>query len=64
MCARLAAIEAPTRWCCSGILFRRPIGRGWTTKPRVAAVRCPTLIVQGENDRLGPLDVFYNALHA
>jgi predicted alpha/beta-hydrolase family hydrolase len=23
----------------------------------LAAVRCPTLIVQGENDRLGPLDV-------
>jgi predicted alpha/beta-hydrolase family hydrolase len=57
MCARLAAIEAPHAL----VLLGHPISPPNRPRPddeaALAAVRCPTLIVQGENDRLGPLDV-------
>jgi predicted alpha/beta-hydrolase family hydrolase len=57
VCARLAAIEPPDAL----VLLGHPIAP--PTRPRpddeaaLAAVRCPTLIVQGDRDRLGPLDV-------
>jgi predicted alpha/beta-hydrolase family hydrolase len=57
MCARLAAQEPPRAL----VLLGHPISPPNRPRPddeaALAAVRCPTLIVQGENDRLGPLDV-------
>jgi len=57
MCARLAAVEPPAAL----VLLGHPIAPEGRPRPddeaALAAVRCPTLIVQGDRDRLGPLDV-------
>jgi predicted alpha/beta-hydrolase family hydrolase len=57
MCARLAAEEPPDAL----VLLGHPIGPPGRPRPEdeaaLAAVRCPTLIVQGDRDALGPLDV-------
>jgi predicted alpha/beta-hydrolase family hydrolase len=57
MCARLAAIEPPDTL----VLLGHPISPPRRPRPddeqALAQVRCPTLIVQGDRDALGPLDV-------
>jgi predicted alpha/beta-hydrolase family hydrolase len=57
MCARLAAIEPPAAL----VLLGHPISPPNRPRPddeaALTAVRCPTLIVQGDRDPLGPLDV-------
>jgi predicted alpha/beta-hydrolase family hydrolase len=57
MCARLAAHEPPRAL----VLLGHPIAPEGRPRPddeaALEAVRCPTLVVQGERDRLGPLDV-------
>jgi predicted alpha/beta-hydrolase family hydrolase len=57
MCARLAATEPPAAL----VLLGHPISPPNRARPddeaALSAVRCPTFIVQGENDLLGPLDV-------
>lgn len=57
MCARLAAVEPPDAL----VLLGHPIAPPDRPRPddeaALAAVSCPTLIVQGAQDRLGPLDV-------
>src|SRR5207245_11054499 len=57
VCTRLAAIEAPDAL----VLLGHPISPPNRPRPddeaALTAVRCPTLIVQGENDTLGPLSV-------
>jgi uncharacterized protein len=55
MCARLAAIEPPAAL----VLLGHPISPPQRPRPddeaALAAVTCPTLIVQGDHDTLGPL---------
>jgi len=57
ICARLAAEEEPAAL----VLLGHPISPPGRPRPdderALAAVRCPTLIVQGDRDTLGPLDV-------
>jgi len=57
MCARLAAIEPPRAL----VLLGHPISPPNRPRPddeaALEAVRCPTLIVQGDRDNLGPLSV-------
>jgi len=57
MCTRLAALEPPDAL----VLLGHPIGPPGRPRPEdeaaLAAVTCPTLIVQGDRDTLGPLDV-------
>ena len=57
MCARLAALEPPPAL----VLLGHPISPPSRPRPEdeaaLAAVQCPTLIVQGDRDRLGPLAV-------
>jgi predicted alpha/beta-hydrolase family hydrolase len=57
MCARLAAAEPPAAL----VLLGHPISPPRRPRPddeaALAAVRCPTLIVQGDRDVLGPLAV-------
>ncbi len=57
MCTRLAALEAPDAL----VLLGHPISPPKRLRPddeaALSQVRCPTLIVQGEQDRLGPLSV-------
>jgi uncharacterized protein len=57
VCTRLAAAEPPAAL----ILLGHPIAPRGRPRPEdetaLAAVRCPTLIVQGDGDALGPLDV-------
>jgi predicted alpha/beta-hydrolase family hydrolase len=57
VCTRLAALERPDAL----VLLGHPIAPPNRPRPEdesaLAAVRCPTLIVQGDHDRLGPLDV-------
>jgi predicted alpha/beta-hydrolase family hydrolase len=58
MCARIAAQEPPAAL----ILLGHPIApEGGKPRPddeaALLAVRCPTFIVQGDHDRLGPLSV-------
>jgi predicted alpha/beta-hydrolase family hydrolase len=57
MCARLAAQDPPTAL----VLLGHPIAPEGRPRPddeaALEAVRCPTLVVQGDRDRLGPLDV-------
>jgi predicted alpha/beta-hydrolase family hydrolase len=57
MCARLAALERPAAL----VLLGHPIAPEGRPRPEdeaaLAAVSCPTLIVQGERDKLGPLAV-------
>lgn len=57
MCTRLAALEPPDAL----VLLGHPISPPRRPRPddeaALLAVRCPTLIVQGEHDALGPLAV-------
>lgn len=57
VCTRLAAVEPPDAL----VLLGHPISPPNRPRPEdesaLAIVRCPTLIVQGERDVLGPLDV-------
>jgi predicted alpha/beta-hydrolase family hydrolase len=57
MCARLAAHEAPPAL----VLLGHPISPPGRPRPddeaALTAVTCPTLIVQGDRDALGPLEV-------
>jgi predicted alpha/beta-hydrolase family hydrolase len=57
MCARVAAIEPPNAL----VLLGHPISPRNRPRPEdeaaLEAVACPTLVVQGEHDALGPLDV-------
>jgi predicted alpha/beta-hydrolase family hydrolase len=57
MCARLAAQEPPVAL----VLLGHPIAPPGRPRPEdeaaLAAVTCPTLILQGDRDTLGPLDV-------
>jgi predicted alpha/beta-hydrolase family hydrolase len=57
MCTRLAALEPPPAL----VILGHPISPPGRPRPddeaALLAVRCPTLIVQGERDTLGPLDV-------
>jgi uncharacterized protein len=57
VCTRLAALEPPHAL----VLLGHPISPPNRPRPddeaALAAVRCPTLIVQGERDALGPLGV-------
>jgi predicted alpha/beta-hydrolase family hydrolase len=57
MCARLAALEPPDAL----VLLGHPISPPHRPRPddeaALLAVSCPTLVVQGDNDRLGPLTV-------
>jgi uncharacterized protein len=57
MCALLAAEETPDAL----VIVGHPIAPPGRPRPRdeaaLAAVRCPTLVVQGDRDELGPLPV-------
>src|SRR5919198_5760030 len=57
VCARLAAMEPPAAL----ILLGHPIAPPGRPRPEDEAalsnVSCPTLVVQGDHDRLGPLEV-------
>jgi predicted alpha/beta-hydrolase family hydrolase len=57
VCTRLAAVEPPAAL----VVLAHPILPRGRPRPddeaALAAVRCPTLIVQGEHDALGPLAV-------
>jgi predicted alpha/beta-hydrolase family hydrolase len=57
MCARLAALEPPAAL----VLLGHPISPPKRPRPddeaALAAVVCPTLIVQGDRDTLGPLAI-------
>jgi hypothetical protein len=56
MCAFLAELEAPAAL----VVLGHPIAPPGRPRPRdeaaLAAITCPTLIVQGDRDELGPLD--------
>ena len=57
MCALLAAAEPPDALAILGHPIAPP-GRPRTRDERApAAARCPTLVVQGERDELGPVSV-------
>ncbi|MEX2046731.1 MAG: alpha/beta family hydrolase, partial [Chloroflexota bacterium] len=57
ICAFLAETEPPDAL----VILGHPISPPGRPRPRdeaaLAAVRCPTLVVQGDRDELGPLDV-------
>jgi uncharacterized protein len=57
VCARLAALEEPSGL----ILLGHPIAPRGRPRPEdeeaLSNVKCPTLVVQGDRDALGPLDV-------
>jgi uncharacterized protein len=57
MCARFAAEDPPAAL----VLLGHPIAPEGRPRPddeaALEAVRCPTLVVQGDRDRLGPLEV-------
>ena len=57
VCSRLAAVEPPAAL----VVLGHPISPRNRPRPEdeaaLEAVRCPTLIVQGEHDALGPLEV-------
>jgi predicted alpha/beta-hydrolase family hydrolase len=59
VCTRLAALEPPVAL----VVLGHPISPRGRPRPEdeaaLAAVRCPTLIVQGDRDALGPLDVLH-----
>jgi uncharacterized protein len=57
MCTRLAAIEPPAALVVLGHPISPPNRPRPEDEAALAAVSCPTLIVQGERDRLGPLSV-------
>ncbi len=57
VCARLAAQEPPAAL----VLLGHPIAPSGRPRPEDEAaltnIKCPTLVVQGDRDRLGPLEV-------
>ncbi len=57
MCAFLAALEPPDAL----VIVGHPISPPARPRPRdeeaLAGVRCPTLVVQGDRDELGPVAV-------
>jgi uncharacterized protein len=57
MCTRLAATEPPDALVILGHPISPPNRPRPDDEAALAKVRCPTLIVQGDRDRLGPLDV-------
>jgi predicted alpha/beta-hydrolase family hydrolase len=57
VCARLAAIETPDALALLGHPISPPNRPRPDDEAALANVSCPTLIVQGDNDRLGPLSV-------
>jgi uncharacterized protein len=57
VCTRLAAIEAPVALVLLGLPISPPNRPRPEDEAALLAVRCPTLIVQGDRDRLGPLEV-------
>jgi predicted alpha/beta-hydrolase family hydrolase len=57
MCTRLAALEPPHALVVLGHPISPPNRPRPDDEAALQAVRCPTLVVQGEHDRLGPLDV-------
>lgn len=57
MCTRLAAIEPPEALVVLGHPISPPNRPRPDDEAALAAVRCPTLIVQGERDTLGPVAV-------
>jgi uncharacterized protein len=57
MCARLAALEMPAALVILGHPISPPRRPRPDDEQALAEVRCPTLIVQGDHDALGPLDV-------
>jgi uncharacterized protein len=57
VCARLAAIEPPDALVVLGHPISPPNRPRPDDEAALQAVRCPTLIVQGERDVLGPLNV-------
>ena len=64
MCTRLSAVEPPAAL----VLLGHPISPRGRPRPddeaALEAVRCPTLIVQGDHDALGPLDVLQRIAQA
>jgi predicted alpha/beta-hydrolase family hydrolase len=57
MCTRLAALEPPEALVVLGHPISPPNRPRPDDEAALAGVRCPTLIVQGEHDALGPLRV-------
>jgi predicted alpha/beta-hydrolase family hydrolase len=57
MCTRLAALEPAAALVVLGHPISPPNRPRPEDEAALAAVGCPTLIVQGERDALGPLDV-------
>jgi predicted alpha/beta-hydrolase family hydrolase len=57
MCARLAAIEPPDALVLLGHPISPPNRPRLDDEAALARVTCPTLIVQGDRDTLGPLAV-------
>lgn len=55
VCARLAALEPPTALVLLGHPISPPNHPRPDDEAAIEAVSCPTLIVQGDRDRLGPL---------
>jgi uncharacterized protein len=60
MCTRLAATEPPAALVVLGHPISPPNRPRPDDEAALAEVTCPTLIVQGERDRLGPLSVLHN----
>ena len=64
VCTRLSAVEPPAAL----VLLGHPISPRGRPRPddeaALEAVRCPTLIVQGDHDALGPLDVLQRIAQA
>ncbi len=57
VCTRLAALEPPAALVLLGHPISPPRRRRPDDEAALEAVRCPTLIVQGDHDHLGPLEV-------
>jgi predicted alpha/beta-hydrolase family hydrolase len=57
MCAFLAAVEPPDALAILGHPISPPDRPRPADEEALLAVRCPTLVVQGERDELGPLSV-------
>jgi predicted alpha/beta-hydrolase family hydrolase len=57
MCARLAAVEPPDALILLGYPISPPNRPRPDDEAALAAATCPTLIVQGDRDTLGPLVV-------
>jgi predicted alpha/beta-hydrolase family hydrolase len=57
MCARLAALEPPAALVVLGHPISPPNRPRPVDEAALLAEQCPTLIVQGEHDALGPLEV-------